>query len=65
MASGLQTPPAFAFGVPADPHPGNVAVDPQGRLIYYDFGMTGSIPGGVKGGLMELFYGVYERDADR
>lgn len=49
----------------ADPHPGNVAVDAQGRLIYYDFGMTGSIPGGVKGGLMELFYGVYERDADR
>lgn len=49
----------------ADPHPGNVAVDTQGRLIYYDFGMTGSIPGGVKGGLMELFYGVYEKDADR
>lgn len=49
----------------ADPHPGNVAVDAQGRLIYYDFGMTGSIPGGVKGGLMELFYGVYEKDADR
>jgi predicted unusual protein kinase regulating ubiquinone biosynthesis (AarF/ABC1/UbiB family) len=51
--------------VAADPHPGNVAVDSQGRLIYYDFGMTGSIPGGVKGGLMELFYGVYEKDADR
>lgn len=51
----------------ADPHPGNVAVDTEngGRLIYYDFGMMGSIPGGVRGGLMELFYGVYERDADR
>jgi len=51
----------------ADPHPGNVAVDAVngGRLIYYDFGMMGSIPGGVRGGLMELFYGVYERDADR
>ncbi|WIA38180.1 hypothetical protein OEZ86_001530 [Tetradesmus obliquus] len=51
----------------ADPHPGNVAVDAEGggRLIYYDFGMMGSIPGGVRGGLMELFYGVYERDADR
>lgn len=27
--------------------------------------MMGSIPGGVRGGLMELFYGVYEKDADR
>lgn len=25
----------------------------------------GTIPGGVRGGLMELFYGVYNRDADR
>lgn len=50
---------------PADPHPGNVAVDSTGRLIYYDFGMMGAIPGGVRGGLMELFYGVYEKDADR
>jgi hypothetical protein len=51
----------------ADPHPGNVAVDAEGggRLIYYDFGMMGSIPGGVRGGLMELFYGVYEKDADK
>eukprot|EP00879_Flechtneria_rotunda_P032356 GHRR01035548.1.p1 GENE.GHRR01035548.1~~GHRR01035548.1.p1 ORF type:complete len:620 (+),score=233.11 GHRR01035548.1:197-2056(+) len=51
----------------ADPHPGNVAVDAKngGRLVYYDFGMMGSIPGNVRGGLLELFYGVYEKDADR
>eukprot|EP00878_Enallax_costatus_P019345 GHUV01020408.1.p1 GENE.GHUV01020408.1~~GHUV01020408.1.p1 ORF type:complete len:557 (+),score=208.71 GHUV01020408.1:1417-3087(+) len=50
----------------ADPHPGNVAVDAEsGSLIYYDFGMMGAIPGGVRGGLMELFYGVYEKDAER
>lgn len=50
----------------ADPHPGNVAVDPTdgGRLVYYDFGMMGSIPGGVRGGLMQLFYGVYNKDPD-
>jgi predicted unusual protein kinase regulating ubiquinone biosynthesis (AarF/ABC1/UbiB family) len=45
----------------SDPHPGNVAVTKTAeggpQLIYYDFGMTGSIPGDVRGGLMELFYG--------
>ncbi|GLC36873.1 hypothetical protein PLESTB_000183500 [Pleodorina starrii] len=51
----------------ADPHPGNVAVDPEngGRLIYYDFGMMGSLAPEVKSGLLELFYGVYNRDPDR
>jgi len=51
----------------ADPHPGNVAVDAQdgGRLIYYDFGMMGTIPGDVPGGLLELFYGVYNKNADK
>lgn len=52
----------------ADPHPGNVAVDAGvegGRLIYYDFGMMGRLPNGVRDGLLELFYGVYEKDPDR
>jgi hypothetical protein len=52
----------------ADPHPGNVAVDDGyegGRIIYYDFGMMGSIVPGVRGGLLELFYGVYNKDAER
>lgn len=47
----------------ADPHPGNVAVDagvPGGRLIYYDFGMMGSIQPKVKGGLLDLFYGRFD-----
>ena len=51
----------------ADPHPGNVSVDTVngGRLIYYDFGMMGSIPGNVKEGLVELFYGVYKKDIEK
>lgn len=51
----------------ADPHPGNIAVDGVGggRLIYYDFGMMGEIPSDVRSGLLELFYGVYEKDPDR
>eukprot|EP00798_Chlamydomonas_sp_ICE-L_P025773 gene25774-11439_t len=51
----------------ADPHPGNVAVDATngGRLIYYDFGMVGSIPPTVKEGIVGLFYSVYNKDPDR
>lgn len=51
----------------ADPHPGNVAVDAVGggRLVYYDFGMMGAIPSAVKGGLLDLFYGVYSQDPDK
>ena len=52
----------------ADPHPGNIAVDdgaPGGRLIFYDFGMMGTIRQGIRGGLLELFYAVYEKDANK
>ena len=52
----------------ADPHPGNIAVDdgyPGGRLIVYDMGMMGTLRPGVRGGLLELFYAVYERDANK
>ncbi|CAL5368746.1 unnamed protein product [Camellia sinensis] len=51
----------------ADPHPGNIAVDDVngGRLIFYDFGMMGSISPNIRGGLLETFYGVYEKDPDK
>ncbi|KAL2498739.1 hypothetical protein Adt_24289 [Abeliophyllum distichum] len=51
----------------ADPHPGNIAVDDfnGGRLIFYDFGMMGSISSNIREGLLETFYGVYEKDADK
>ncbi|EOX92249.1 ABC2 isoform 2 [Theobroma cacao] len=51
----------------ADPHPGNIAVDDVngGRLIFYDFGMMGSISSNIREGLLETFYGVYEKDPDR
>ncbi|CAI0554636.1 unnamed protein product [Linum tenue] len=51
----------------ADPHPGNIAVDDVngGRLIFYDFGMMGSISPNIREGLLEVFYGVYEKDAEK
>ena len=45
----------------ADPHPGNISVTPAGELIYYDWGMVGTIPSDIRAGLLELFYGVYEK----
>ncbi|KAF5480770.1 hypothetical protein F2P56_001486 [Juglans regia] len=51
----------------ADPHPGNIAVDDVngGRLIFYDFGMMGSISKNIREGLLETFYGVYEKNPDK
>ncbi|KAK6118403.1 hypothetical protein DH2020_047820 [Rehmannia glutinosa] len=48
-------------------HPGNIAVDDVngGRLIFYDFGMMGSISPNIREGLLEVFYGVYEKDAEK
>ncbi|XP_024397314.1 protein ACTIVITY OF BC1 COMPLEX KINASE 7, chloroplastic [Physcomitrium patens] len=47
----------------ADPHPGNLAVDADGSLIYYDFGMMGEIKSFTREKLLEMFYAVYEKDA--
>ncbi|PNY09600.1 ABC transporter-like protein, partial [Trifolium pratense] len=51
----------------ADPHPGNIAVDDVngGRLIFYDFGMMGSISQNIREGLLEAFYGIYEKSPDK
>lgn len=47
----------------ADPHPGNLAIDKDGSLIYYDFGMMGEIKSFTQEKLLNLFYSVYEKDA--
>ncbi len=49
----------------ADPHPGNIAVSPQGQLIFYDFGMMGSIQTVTREKMMGLFFGVAQKDAER
>jgi predicted unusual protein kinase regulating ubiquinone biosynthesis (AarF/ABC1/UbiB family) len=49
----------------ADPHPGNLAVSPEGALIFYDFGMMGRIKSNVREGLMETMFGIASKDGDR
>ena len=49
----------------ADPHPGNLAVSADGALIFYDFGMMGEIKANVKEKLMEMLFGITEKNADR
>ncbi|MBW4563427.1 MAG: AarF/ABC1/UbiB kinase family protein [Mojavia pulchra JT2-VF2] len=49
----------------ADPHPGNIAVSPNGDLIFYDFGMMGRIKSNIREGLMETLFGIAQKDGDR
>jgi predicted unusual protein kinase regulating ubiquinone biosynthesis (AarF/ABC1/UbiB family) len=49
----------------ADPHPGNIAVNPDGSLIFYDFGMMGQITPLVREKLMDTLFGITEKNADR
>jgi predicted unusual protein kinase regulating ubiquinone biosynthesis (AarF/ABC1/UbiB family) len=49
----------------ADPHPGNLAVSPNGELIFYDFGMMGQVQSITREKLMGTFFGIAQKDADR
>ncbi len=49
----------------ADPHPGNLAVSPEGALIFYDFGMMGQIRTDVRSQLMKTLFGIAQKDANQ
>lgn len=49
----------------ADPHPGNLAIDVDEAIIYYDFGMMGEIKTFTRERLLDLFYAIYEKDAKK
>ena len=46
----------------ADPHPGNLAVKPDGTLVFYDFGMSGRVEADVQGRIVDFYVAVGERD---
>jgi predicted unusual protein kinase regulating ubiquinone biosynthesis (AarF/ABC1/UbiB family) len=49
----------------ADPHPGNIAVNAAGELIFYDFGMMGQIQPLTRERLMQTFIGIAQKDASQ
>lgn len=46
----------------ADPHPGNLAVTDEGRIVFYDFGMSGRVPAGTQDMIVRFYLAVAERD---
>ena len=49
----------------ADPHPGNIAVKPDGTLIFYDFGMMGRLRPGIKEKLAGMLAAVVAKNAEQ
>ena len=49
----------------ADPHPGNISVNQDGKLILYDYGMTGKLDRETRLLLVRLYLGLIERDSKR
>ncbi|MFB6073843.1 MAG: ABC1 kinase family protein [Haloarculaceae archaeon] len=48
----------------ADPHPGNLAVQPDGTLVFYDFGMSGRVDPFVQEKIVDFYTAVAEQDID-
>jgi predicted unusual protein kinase regulating ubiquinone biosynthesis (AarF/ABC1/UbiB family) len=47
-----------------DPHPGNVGIMEQGKIVFYDYGMFVRLNGIMKDNLKKLFLAMYDRDID-
>ncbi|SEW25457.1 ABC1 kinase family protein [Halobacterium jilantaiense] len=48
----------------ADPHPGNLAVQDDGSIVFYDFGMSGRVDPFVQDKIVEFYIGVANQDID-
>lgn len=49
----------------ADPHPGNISVSNDGRLILYDYGMVGRLDNETRLRLVRLYLALVERNPSR
>jgi predicted unusual protein kinase regulating ubiquinone biosynthesis (AarF/ABC1/UbiB family) len=48
----------------ADPHPGNLAVDDDGAIIFYDFGMSGQVEPFIQEKIVDFYVSVANQDID-
>ena len=46
----------------ADPHPGNLGFSPEGKLVFYDFGLIINISDELKQGFKDIFMYIVKRD---
>ncbi|MFB6137166.1 MAG: ABC1 kinase family protein [Halobacteriaceae archaeon] len=48
----------------ADPHPGNLAVQDDGTVVFYDFGMSGRVDAYVQERIVDFYVAVADQDID-
>ena len=48
----------------ADPHPGNLAVQDDGTLVFYDFGMSARVDSFLQDRIIDFYMAVAEQDID-
>jgi len=48
----------------ADPHPGNLSVDDDGAIIFYDFGMSGRVDAFFQDKIVEFYIAVANQNID-
>ncbi len=49
----------------SDPHPGNMAVNQDGSIIFYDFGTMTEVKGLAKEQMVQTFFAVLQKDTDQ
>lgn len=49
----------------SDPHPGNMAVNDKGAIIFYDFGAMAEVKGLTREQMLQTFLAVLQKDADQ
>jgi predicted unusual protein kinase regulating ubiquinone biosynthesis (AarF/ABC1/UbiB family) len=48
----------------ADPHPGNLAVGEDGRIVFYDFGVVGRVSDETRDGIFDFYVAISRNDID-